>query len=142
MAGFFDGEGCVTVVRRSRGNMTLSVRVSQVNPAPLYRFVRAFGGRVLPIAGTRQPGRRQAYVWGVYSNTAYNALIALLPYLHVKRGEAEMGIALHWNISQSDGRRFGAVEETEIAGREWIYDMLRQAKHFDYDLVGEVVIEP
>lgn len=139
LAGFFDGEGCITVVRRSRGNMTLAVRTSQVNPAPLYRFARAFGGEVQPIKGTLQPNRRQAFQWGRYSQNASDVLEALLPYLQVKRGEAEMGIALHWNIRQFDGRgKRVPVDELDVQLREWIYDMLRQAKHLDYDLVGEV----
>lgn len=139
LAGFFDGEGCITVVRRERGKMTLAVRTSQVNPAPLYRFVKAFGGKVEPIKGSLQPGRRQAYQWGRYSQNASDVLEALLPYLQVKRAEAEMGIALHWNITQTDGRRHkGPLAEIDIQAREWIYDMLKYVKHVDYDLVGRV----
>lgn len=86
-AGFFDGEGCVTLKRYIRKNATYSLEVSigQKYKEPLEVFVDLYGGKVLKQGNN-------AYQWHVYSNTAYEALKLLVPHLRIKKQQAEEAI--------------------------------------------------
>lgn len=90
LAGFFDGEGCISVVR---GGPTIAVAVVQVDRRPLDALAEHYGGRVAP-HGKPKPGHRQAYRWQIYSANARVFLRDILPFLVVKRESAEMVLAM------------------------------------------------
>ncbi len=140
LAGFFDGEGCVTVGRgKSPGVMSLFIKVGQVNPAPLERFRQRFGGAIHPLS--RYGNQRQAYQWTLSTKKAQAALEQLLPYLQVKQDEARMAIALQWQISESGRHGRKRLDPLDIAGREALYERIHQAKHFDYDATGQIIFQ-
>ena len=61
-AGFFDGEGCVSIARHKSGNHAIVV-VGQVEPGPLHRFQSALGiGRIYG-PYSRGGNRTPAYRW-------------------------------------------------------------------------------
>lgn len=90
LAGFFDGEGCISL---SAGDLyTLHVSVTQVNPAPLREFAAAFGGNVR-LRRWHRPDQRPGYIWNIASQKAMAMLKVLRPYLIVKAEEADIAIA-------------------------------------------------
>lgn len=93
LAGFFDGEGCVSIIHTpARGEHYYEVRVSanQVDPSPLYVMQRRFGGRLVPLH--RNPEHRQIYGWIVTGPRGREALEAMLPFLTVKRTQAILAV--------------------------------------------------
>ena len=107
LAGFFDGEGCVgayitnrpaSPTNRAARGMRLSVSVAQVDRRPLLMLQEAFGGAVVVSdkGNTRKDGfnRRICYVWIVSGPSAQTALRAMLPYLVVKREQAEEALKI------------------------------------------------
>jgi hypothetical protein len=89
-AGFFDGEGCVSVVLyRERFMMRLYVGNTDVRP--LYIFKGLFGGSI-GARGAKIPNAKPAYYWQATSQQALTALREMLPYLVVKRGQAELAL--------------------------------------------------
>lgn len=97
-AGFFDGEGCVMVQRRkgrsgSRGGCyVMQISASQKHPEPLYRLLEVFR-----CGAVHQTKRRESYgcdmwVWKASGNFANEVLKRMLPYLVVKREQAEVAI--------------------------------------------------
>ena len=95
MAGFIDGEGCI----RASGNyLNLSMHVSNTVKAPLLFMQEVFGGSVRGYGSPKKlpSGKmnKRAYLWVICGESAAKALLALLPYLIVKKQEAILGIAL------------------------------------------------
>ena len=131
MAGFFDGEGCVSIghavrkgkrMSRTNESYTLQVIVGQKGRAPLEHFATAFGGVIYPF---RRRGM-EYYRWLVSSDKAAAALVALLPYLQLKRDVAEVGIRFQEQMSEWNrqyGRR-GYPEHVQL-GRRVFYEQAK-----------------
>jgi hypothetical protein len=114
LAGFFDGEGSVSIAYRQaqvgRGgrvspSYVLQVKVDQIDMRPLLALQERSGGRILP-AG---PGRR-TWSWQVSARKARPVLEGLLPYLVVKRRDAEIGLAF-LEISRRQGKHVPPTPE-------------------------------
>lgn len=95
-AGFLDGEGAIMVVSRERKHVTgyeLKVSVTQADRTPLEFLKVHFGGNI-NTAGRR---RIEGYIplkWVVSNAAALSFLRDVLPFLILKKKEAE--IALDW----------------------------------------------
>jgi hypothetical protein len=86
-AGFFDGEGCISVGRRAvypekgivNSRLRLVVTVTQAHPQPLERFRRAVGD-LGSIKGPKQngPNGQQIWIWRTSSFEYAQATIAML----------------------------------------------------------------
>lgn len=98
-AGFFDGEGSIQIVRKIRKgyeSYELFVRVSQLSDVPLRKFAEWFGGDVY---FNDQP----IWYWQLSSKKVGTALDQLLPYLVVKRSEAN--VALRFQSRRRNGKK-------------------------------------
>ncbi len=80
LAGYFDGEGCITV------DSGLRLLVTATYPQSCLGLKEAFGGRV--VRRTSRPGEKIQYQWTVYGKKAYAALEAIGNLLHEKRNQA------------------------------------------------------
>lgn len=91
-AGFIDGDGSIGIYRNGkRQAYILFLQATQVNPAPLKVLQELFGGSV-----RQQPGggkRRDYFLWAIAAQKAGSALRQILPFLQMKREEAEIGLA-------------------------------------------------
>lgn len=104
IAGFFDGEGSVSIAfRQPQGgwrvspSYVLQVAIAQIDPRPLIAIQERYGGRIYH-SGV---GRR-TWAWNVSARKARPFLEAVLPYLIVKRRDAEIGLAF-LDISRRQG---------------------------------------
>jgi hypothetical protein len=102
-AGFIDGEGCISVIKRKTGQSKagrryeyhqLNINVPQIDKAPLDKLQKMFGGMVR--ANKAIGNRRPSFVWTIHSRIAYNTLIQLIPYLIVKQREAELALQFQY----------------------------------------------
>jgi hypothetical protein len=85
IAGFFDGEGCISAVADRRGYVSVRLNISQKFDIPLLFIQARFGGNIRWHRGT-------VWHWEAYGDAALNMLRALLPYLMLKRPQAELAI--------------------------------------------------
>ena len=95
-AGFFDGEGFVTIQVRGgkdKGHY-LRIGVNHVNPAPLYVIQTLFGGVVREQKKAPTGNRKRRHEWGISCKKAEAALRKLMPYLVNKQHAAKAGLAL------------------------------------------------
>jgi hypothetical protein len=95
-AGFLDGEGCVSLYRRERTEhgrhgdyWTAQVGIAQVDPTPLLWLAERWGGYFRASGVRRQSTHRQAYELQWHGRNAGVLLADLLPYLQVKKVQAE-----------------------------------------------------
>lgn len=133
-AGFFDGEGCISVVRCThkgvaREQVQVLLDVAQVNPTPLERLVALFGGRIR-VSPNGQDGAWRIHAWRIYGRKAGVILQQVLPYLIGKRRQAELCLEL---ISMQGGpgqRRSDAVYARSLAIAEELRILnRRQSRH-------------
>jgi hypothetical protein len=116
-AGFFDGEGYVTIQKRNsevngkryRG-FYLRVGLKHVAPAPIYELQKLFGGTVrIEQRRTSKDGcsRKDIHVWQVSCEEAKSCLVQMMPYFINKTKVAELGIELQ-NTMQSNKKAVSA----------------------------------
>jgi hypothetical protein len=91
LAGFFDGEGSISLVR---GGPTIAVAAVQVDRRPLDMLAMEFGGKVREMTKPTRPTHSQAYRWQVYSARARRFLRVVRPYLIVKADKADLVLAM------------------------------------------------
>jgi hypothetical protein len=118
-AGFFDGEGHIRIQSHSkRGSYMLSVSAVQATPYPLPLFVELFGGtmkkRLLNYRGTK----RALFTWQTSSACAERALREMMPFLIVKRDEAEVALRFRATFRPQHGERSKNSPEVELAREE------------------------
>ena len=94
-AGLFDGEGCINVTdvkpKLARRSFQTLAQVSMTDRRSLYLLMDSFGGSVRL---TNKEGAQPILVCRVYHKTAKLFLEAILPYLIVKKLQAELLIEL------------------------------------------------
>lgn len=128
LAGFFDGEGSISISRHGRGDRSLSLhlQVPQIVRAPLERFQARFGGTIhLTGRGQSPLSRRPIWSWHAGPRAGAAALGAMLPYLIVKRQQADIALEfqsrMKWGTNQPP-----SDEEWEI--RLGLQARLREAR--------------
>ena len=98
VAGIIDGEGCIYLSNRHNGykdhrSMELHVKVGMANEWVINFLLMQFGG-VKSIRKHHQIIRyKQIYEWAANGKKAGKFLKLVLPYLQIKRPQAELGIA-------------------------------------------------
>lgn len=94
-AGFFDGEGCIQIARMRRKGKhdvyALRVSANQRDARPLLLFAEHYGGKVRKHERTRF-GQCDMWRWLVSSAKAEAFLLRVLPYLVVKKDQAELAL--------------------------------------------------
>lgn len=92
IAGFFDGEGCVTwqKTKRKSGKIykLLRVDIGQVDRSFLDYCEENFGGYVSTRAKNKHRSKQENYQWTVTGNTALLFLLQIIPYLRQKQQHA------------------------------------------------------
>lgn len=96
MAGIIDGEGCISARRRShrkgkRPNSTPTLAIANTHRGLLEWVTVKFGGNICsPRNQIRRPTHKQIYQWSMEGSCVYDLLRLVLPYLVVKRNQAEV----------------------------------------------------
>lgn len=124
-AGFVDGEGSFSVrYDRSRGwhVFVVSGTVCQNDKRPLLKLQSLYGGRI------NQEKGRTIYRWGIYGLSLAKYLREVIPFLIVKKEEAELCLKFRELLERRNG---GKVPDDELKERFDLlekYRCLRSAK--------------
>ena len=102
-AGFFDGEGFVSIQERNHKEYTgyyLRIGVNHVAPEPLYELLRLFGGTV--VKDTKLPigNRKQRHRWVTSTRNAANCLQQMLPYMRNKNKVTALALDFQRTIQE------------------------------------------
>lgn len=141
LAGFFDGEGNIdcshhkpTYANRY-GQYALQVRVAQVNKWILDELSNSFGGKVVPCR-RKHSKYKIMWHWLLSSKTAANLLEAMLPYLRLKRGEAEAAIEFQSLIGTGGKGKGRRLSESQLEARERAFQKFRAIRDKQHSEVG------
>lgn len=142
-AGFFDGEGSVGIYAsgqhdcgKPRYRLTVSVGQSGFNvPKILKLFEATFGGSINEGKSGMANGQR-AWQWRVSAVTANEFLLAILPYVVVKRKQVELALEFQRLIFEATSlpRRgqsaINGVRKMELIElRKDCYERMKGLKH-------------
>ena len=109
-AGIIDGEGSVGIYRHksksnnSPGYYGLRVTVGNTNPW-LIQFLKFHFGGGVTISRRFNPLWKDAWNWTIYEKQAIEFLKLILPYLQLKRPQAELAISFQSNKRQGTMNR-------------------------------------
>ncbi len=107
-AGFFDGEGCVNIARylqRGRPYHTLAIIFTNTDFRVLQWLQERWGGHISKPTEPRNPRHRPTCHLRFSAGPARPLLLAMLPYLIIKKSQVE--IALEFINTRSKGGRQG-----------------------------------
>ena len=125
MAGIVDGEGYISLARRnSRRNKSgirydIQIGVTNTNKWLLETFRFTFGGSISKKKKGYEkslPSSQDCFNWQVSNQQALITIKTLLPYLRLKRPQAELAITFCGTLNTN--YRSGGVPEEVIAVRE------------------------
>ena len=122
MAGFFDGEGYVGLLKRNRSDKYteyfVQMSIGQNDGATMDWIKENYGGHLHLVK------RDGSYQWIASNRQAYSILNRIMPYLKYKKPQAELAVKFF------DGRQQGKrCSPEEVERREEIYKELKRLKH-------------
>jgi hypothetical protein len=126
-AGFFDGEGYVTITKQSRGDTYyLRVGISNTCREPLEYIQGLWYGSLFDHAGrydgyNGRHARLAAYKWYAHGPKAAAFLLDLLPYLRVKNEQALLGLEFQ-DLKRGFGSKYTVQEKAQARG---LYETLK-----------------
>ena len=133
MAGIMDGEGYISLARRnSKRNKSglrydIQVGVTNTNKWLLETFRFSFGGSISKKRKGYEkslPSSQDCFNWQIGNQQALTAIKTLLPYLRLKRLQAEL--AIKFCITLSDSYRSGGVPQEVMVLREAQYILMKK----------------
>lgn len=118
-AGFFDGEGFVTIQKRNSKvngkyyeSFYLRIGINHVKIDPLLEMQQILGGTIRKQNPAKVIGnRKQRHSWQLSCSQAKEALIQMMPYFKNKQEVAELGIELQ-NTMQENKKK--TTEELQL----------------------------
>ena len=135
VAGIIDGEGCIRIVTRKPRNgkstqHSLMLQVAQKDGILMDWLYGNFGGMVY-LKNKRTDGSDWIYEWRVMEKKAAEVLKQILPFLTVKKRQAELGLRFQTHKTGAgnygDGR-YKPLSEHELQLRENIAQEISKAK--------------
>lgn len=130
LAGFFDGEACIRATLQKSGALSIAVSITQKNPVPLHKLQQYFNVGTVGLYPQMPPYRH--YTFFAYAKNAQVILEGLLPYLIVKREEAELALQA-LQIQRND---WGSFSDEDFATLQFIERRLRQLKRIPITIVN------
>lgn len=117
-AGLLDGDGSIMIYNDGDKGYPLAVTIVNNSFEVLDSATFEFD------SGHLTQFKSGAYLWQITRDYAYNFLRMLLPYLRIKRKQAELGIEYWQNRSRQKGGK--QLPEEEVALREEYYRRMQQ----------------
>jgi len=129
-AGFFDGEGCVMMQRRPPRchGWTLAIILGNTALAVVASLPALFGGECTPVRVSSDHKLPQLR-WRAHSRQAALVLAAILPYLRVKRRQAEIAIEFQRRMDAGNYNSHRPIPAEEIAWRDEAGAKMRWLNH-------------
>lgn len=112
LAGILDGEGCITVSKGKYDNRVVQVYVAMCDKQAIDLFHDSFGGCIFYLV-QKNPKWTNSWRWSIKSQRAKLVLLELMPYLRVKRRQAETALELIGSFTHIGGRATIAQRENQ-----------------------------
>lgn len=144
VAGLFDGEGCISLVKQRRLNSPLHsynmrVVIAMTHKPMIKLLQEQFGGNFTERKGSMH-NHRNAFTISWSNKRAGTMLQILAPHLVIKRAEAEVALEYLNTLSQMGTSFWRGASSEEIQllldKREMVRTRLASMKRVEYELFG------
>lgn len=130
-AGLIDGEGCIQirkVMKKGHNHLSYQLQVSmnQSDGESIDFMYGAFGGKTYQMKAY-QDGRLPNYRWEIIGDKAMSFLKQILPFLRIKKAQAELGIRYQVNKVRAINQ-FVPQKQEDLEKYEWYYQEMRRLK--------------
>lgn len=126
VAGFVDGEGCISGYFQKQRNLAIVITIANTNRRILSLIQAGYGGHLSKRRTINPLTKRQLYLLTFGWGRAYDFLLCIFPYLHIKAPQAWLVLSywehrgrLEAEYKMTHNPRFGKMrypqEEVEIA---------------------------
>lgn len=134
IAGFFDGEGCISILKTKANGRNRSPRYTlvavmvQKSDIPMGELYEEIGLGSIHMQRSNRTDNSYLYHWQISSQGAATFLKCILPYLRSKKREAE--IAIEFQATQKQGGNNGRhrLPPEVLEQREHYYQLLHSLK--------------
>lgn len=126
LAGFIDGEGCITILRRFKKNKSKNynyyavISVGQKDGEIMDILKDNFKGNIHHVK------RDGSYIWTATDKMASDCIRQLLPFLRYKKPQAEIALQLY--DPTIIRKKFNTISPEELQKRELLYEEIRRLK--------------
>lgn len=134
-AGIVDGEGWISVFKNrvvrkdGTSNYRLQVGVSNTDPRMCRKLQSLYGGSMSAEKNSKKYGRAKPYYsWHLHGAQCKGFLDAVLPYLLVKRDQAEVALCYIDTIGKRGWGKVSQTTDDTLAVRSEMYASLRALK--------------
>ena len=125
-AGFFDGEGCISILKRKKGNYNvnhfLRLSIGQKDGKTLDWMKNNFGGNVYLIK------RDGSFSWALSDNQAYKFIKLINPFLKYKKPQADLAIKFQEERMMVKRNRTLGLSTEELEKREFMFNEMKLLK--------------
>ena len=136
-AGFIDGEGHISIVKRNPYGFAVRVTVAQQVRLPLDKLQELFGGTVKFQASQ---GRHGMWIWLLQgTRELQHALSTLMPHLVLKQEEAAIALRMVERLASSSNPRSNGHTAKELALRMELHDEIRLVRNRRKEGVSNLV---
>lgn len=123
LAGFFDGEGCISILKRKRKDRIVyftAVQIGQKDARILDWVATYYGGNVYTVK------RDKSFSWLVTDRKAYQFIRTIAPYLRYKQPQAILAIRFYEELIDSGlqtNRKLGLSEKAKELREDYYLEM-------------------
>jgi len=130
MGGFFDGEGCITIIRlspnpkqhRKSPQHKCMIVISNTRIEILEMFKNNFGGSIHIVKEDKENNRKKLYQWKIDHFTAYKFCLKMKDYFILKKRNAELVIEYY---EKETGKTY-ITSDKEIARRDKLSEEIKK----------------
>jgi hypothetical protein len=128
MAAMIDGEGCIRLKKLSSCNIARSpsycvhLIITGTDRKLLDFLVSEFGGSIGK-RSVKNSSHRQSWGWFLYGKRAIEILESVLPYLIIKKQQAEMMIEYQKQSIHKNGKKLSA---SELCYRDYLFFKMKE----------------
>lgn len=121
IAGLFDGEGSITIQKRTNKNKNsyhwLRIQIANTNYDLIVWLQKMIGGHIVSHQG-KSP-RKLCYIWLLVSNPAKEFLKLIYPYLIIKKSKTEIAIEYQNEVGGDMRSKHKFLTPEIIEKRDW-----------------------
>ncbi len=111
-AGIVDGEGCIHLMKTKSRQYSIRVIVSNTNEWLIQWLKMEYGGVITKRQGKGK--RKTVYRWTIATARAADFLTIILPYLMLKRSQAELALKFQANRATPAGYHRGKTKDKKV----------------------------
>ena len=117
LAGFIDGEGSITMIHGINNGYSPFIAITNTNKAIIEWVQKRVGRGKIHAYEAWKEGQKPYYTWRIYNRQALELAKELLPYLKIKRVQAQLLIDYYEGFELNKQNQLANPDSSKIMGK-------------------------